>query len=90
MSKITSSIKKIGEGQKRINKEIRERTSGYILAALGFVVGLAWNDAIKTLIEDIFPLNKDGILAKFIYAVLVTFVIVVVTIALTRSQVKEE
>ena len=89
MGAISSKIKKINESRKRINTEVMEKTTGYILAALGFVVGLAWNDAIKTLIESLFPLDKDGIFAKFIYALLVTLVIVVATIILTR-RAKEE
>jgi len=89
MGAISSKIKKINESRKKINMEVIEKTTGYILAALGFVVGLAWNDAIKTLIESLFPLDKDGIFAKFIYALLVTLVIVVATIILTR-RAKEE
>lgn len=82
--KIKNSIKKIAENQKKINKEVMDKITGYILAALGFVVALAWNDAIKALIEFLFPLNKEGVSAKFVYALLMTVVIVVVTIILAR------
>jgi len=75
---------KIKNGGKEIKKEVRQRTSGYILAALGLVAALAWNDAIKGLIEYFFPLNKNTVLVKFTYAILITFVVVVVSIYLTK------
>ncbi|PIQ66910.1 MAG: hypothetical protein COV95_01600 [Candidatus Zambryskibacteria bacterium CG11_big_fil_rev_8_21_14_0_20_40_24] len=46
-------------------------------AAFGLVAGLAWNDAIKEFIEVIFPLSKDTVAVKFLYAVLVTVVVVI-------------
>jgi hypothetical protein len=80
------------EKQKKIElrKEIKERTTGYILAALGLVAGLAWNEAIKALIEGFFPFSKDGVLIKFIYAITVTLLIVVVTVYLLKFTHKEE
>ncbi|MBI2054050.1 MAG: hypothetical protein HYT36_01840 [Candidatus Staskawiczbacteria bacterium] len=81
--------KKIKAGQERLRREVKEKTTGYILAALGFVVGLAWNDAIKTLIEYFFPLNKESVLAKIFYAFLVTMIIVLATIYSVKSSEKE-
>ena len=75
---------KIKNGSKEIKREIRQRTSGYILAAFGLVAALAWNDAIKALIEYFFPLNKNTVLIKFIYAVLITFIVVIISIYLTK------
>jgi len=57
--------------------EVKGRTFGYISAAFGLVAGLAWNDAIKEFIEVIFPLSKDTVAVKFLYAVLVTVVVVI-------------
>lgn len=51
-----------------LKKELRGRTLGYVSAALGLVAGLAWNDAIRAAIETIFPLSKDTIMVKFLYA----------------------
>ena len=73
-----------------IKREVRERTAGYIVAALGFVAGLAWNEAIKALIESFFPQgNANSVLAKFIYAILVTIVVVLVTVYLGKLFRKE-
>ena len=89
MGVITNKFKKIKEEELRIRKEVKEKTMGYILAALGFIVGLAWNDAIRTSIEYFFPLNKDSILAKLIYAFLLTFIVVLATVYFVKSTEKE-
>lgn len=75
---------KIKNGSREIKKEIREKTSGYILAAFGLVAALAWNDAIKSLIEYFFPLNKNTVLIKFTYAILITFILVIISVYLKR------
>jgi hypothetical protein len=67
-----------------IKEQIKEQTAGYLTAALGLVAGLAWNDAIKSLIEAIFPFAKGGIFAKFFYAVLITLVVVLISRSLLR------
>ncbi len=89
MEKIKDKIK---IRSREIKKEIQEKTLGYILAAFGLVAALAWNDAIKGLIEYFIPLSKNTVLVKFIYAVVLTFVVVIVSIYLTKlfSNKKEE
>jgi hypothetical protein len=61
---------------KRLREELRGRTFGYVSAALGLVAGLAWNDAIRAAIEVIFPIAKDTVMVKFLYALLVTIAVV--------------
>ena len=71
----------------RIKKEVHERTMNYILGGLGIVVGLAWNEAIKGLIEYVFPFTGGGsLLAKFMYAVILTIVIVIATMYVFRKS----
>jgi hypothetical protein len=77
-------IEKLKEEQRLIRAQVREKTLGYLLAGLGLVAGLAWNDAIKALIDYFLPASRDGIIAKFLYAFLVTVVIVLATVYLTR------
>ncbi len=74
------------EQRKGLEREIRERTTGYVVAAFGFVAGLAWNEAIKALIEFFFPLSTNTVLAKVLYAIVVTLLVVVVTMSLMRSS----
>ncbi len=60
-----------------LNKELKGKTIGYISGALGLVAGLAWNDAISNMIDTLFPLSKDSIGIKFLYAVIVTIAVVI-------------
>lgn len=80
-----AAVRKMAAAQRVISLQIREKTIGYILAALGFVVALAWNDAIKTFIEYLFPLNKNSLWAKFIYALITTVLIVIAAIVFTKK-----
>lgn len=67
------------EQKNELKQELREKTMGYILAALGLVAGLAWSDAIKALIEKIYPTEGAGIVVKFIYAIIITTAIILVS-----------
>lgn len=83
-------LDKIRGGTSKIQREVRKKSLGYILAGLALVGGLAWNDAIKELIAIIFPNSTDSLFAKFGYAILVTLVIVVVSMYLARLFKEEE
>jgi len=89
MEVFKKKFKKIKEEGKEIKKEIRERTLGYITVALGLVAALAWNEAIKASIEHFFPLSRNTLLAKFIYAVLMTLVVVIMSVYLARLFKRE-
>jgi Na+/proline symporter len=89
-TKIKKGLTRIKEQQAKLGREVKEKTAGYILAALGFVVGLAWNDAIKSVIEYVFPLDKNSIWAKVIYAFLVTVIVVLATAYFVKSNEKEK
>lgn len=71
-----------------IKEEAKSRVKGYILAAFGLVAALAWNDAVKALIEEIFPTQTAGILLKFIFALVMTLVIVIVSRYIIKEEVK--
>ncbi|OGF73512.1 hypothetical protein A2W48_00115 [Candidatus Giovannonibacteria bacterium RIFCSPHIGHO2_12_44_12] len=73
-----------------LKKEVREKTFGYILAALGLVAGLAWNEAIKSVIEYFYPASQNGLAAKFIYAILITVVVVLISTYLVRLSSKKD
>jgi len=77
-------IEKIKDEIKIIRKEAGNKTSGYIVTALGLVAGLAWNDAVKSLIERFFPAQNQNIMAKFIYASILTVVVVLISIYIAR------
>lgn len=78
----------------KLEKEYFARASQYILAAFGLVAGLAWNDAVKALIDYLFPQDKSTLWAKFIYAVIITALVVVLTkyisSAIHKNDAKEK
>ena len=69
---------------RKFQKEFRTRTVEFVAAAFGLVVGLAWNDAVRSSIEILFPIEKNSVLVKFIYAILLTVVVVSAIILLMR------
>jgi hypothetical protein len=82
-------IERFKQESSELKKEVRERTVGYIVAAMGLVAGLAWNEAIRSLIDHFFP-QSNGLWAKFLYAALVTIVVVVISTYLVRLTAKRE
>lgn len=83
-------IKKIKKDVGKLQSEIKARTLGYVVAAFGLIVGLAWNDAIKTFIEYWFPFGGNGIVAKFIYAGIITLVLGIVSYYVIGSEINDE
>ena len=81
-------LNKIKNEIKKINEEIKEKTLTFILGGFGLVAALAWNEAIKTLFETFFP-KESALIGKFIYAIIVTIIVVVVSSQLKKiSQQK--
>lgn len=76
MEEIKSKIKKEAE---ELRKEFVEKTITLILAGFGLVAALAWNEAIKSLLDLYLGAGRTSIMAKFIYAILVTAMIVLIS-----------
>jgi hypothetical protein len=74
----------------RLTRQLRERSLTYIVAAFSLVASLAWNEAIKSMIDYFFPLSKNTIWAKLIYAVAITLLVVFITIYLELLLRKQE
>ena len=51
------------------------------------VAALAWNEAIKSLFENLFQ-NKATIISKFAYAFVVTIILVIVSMQLSKLAKK--
>lgn len=84
MTKLEPKLKAIKVEGKQLRLKVTEQVTGYIGAGFGLIASLAWNEAIKGLIEYVFPLKQDTVLAKFIYAGAMTLVLVFVTLYLVR------
>jgi len=89
MSENETKAERLKEEAGNLKKEIHQQTLGYILAAFGLVAGLAWNEAIKSFIETLFPVSANSLMIKFIYALLVTLVVVLITVYLSRLFKKD-
>ena len=84
MNTIRNKGKIIKSDINALHKAAREKVWGYIAAALGLVAGLAWNEAIKGLIDHYFPIQRDSAWAKVWYAVLITAIVVFVMVKLEK------
>ena len=72
--------------EKRMREAILERTITLVLAGFGLVAALAWNDAIQSLVNVLFPLAKDTVIAKFFYAFLITAIVSIVSMRLNKIK----
>lgn len=86
---MSSAFQKIKQEGKEFRNQIRQQTLSYIVAALSLVAGLAWNDAIKDLITRFFPESKS-LWARFLYAVVITFIVILATFLLSRLLKKHD
>ncbi len=84
MKQIKEKMVTIKDRGIELEREIREKTLGYILTSFGLVAGLAWNEAIKAFIERFFSDPRNGLQAKFLYAIAVTVVVVIMSLYLSR------
>ncbi len=87
---MTPSLQKLQREKTKIEKEIRDRVIAYVAAAFGLVVGLAWNEAVKSLIEYFLPLGGNTIFAKFLYAAILTFIAVIGSVYAIRLLKQNE
>lgn len=70
-------------------KAAKERMLTLILAGFGLVAALAWNDAIQTLFKVLFP-KSEGVIGKFIYAIIVTIIVVIISLQLKKTFEKNK
>jgi hypothetical protein len=77
--------------KQNLKLEILEKIADLVTVGLGLVAALAWNDAIQELFKTIFG-TQSTLLAKFLYAAIITVIIVYITIKLGRviNKVKEQ
>lgn len=74
---------------KEAQKAVKEKMLTLILAGFGLIAALAWNDAIQTLFNTLFP-NSNGLIGKFIYALIITCIVVVISLQLKKISEKKE
>ncbi len=71
-------LAKARENVRETNREVFHQTLTLFNQALALVAALAWNEAVKSLIDRYFP-ARSALYSRFFYAVILTVLIVVVT-----------
>ncbi|XOU94306.1 MAG: DUF5654 family protein [Candidatus Kerfeldbacteria bacterium] len=72
-----------------VSKEYLKTMVQLSTTGFGLVAALAWNEAIKSLFREIFG-TTSGIIGLFVYAIIITFVVVLVTKKLAKLLEKVE
>ena len=72
---------------RKTSTAVQEKSITLVLGGFGLVAALAWNEAIKSLFENLFK-NKGSLIGKFSYAVIVTLIVVIVSIQLQKLSKK--
>lgn len=83
MNKKIISPQKIKNDLRETKKAFEERTITLILGGFSLVAALAWNEAIKSLFAT-FLQPKGELFGKFIYAIIITLIVVIVSLRLQR------
>jgi hypothetical protein len=68
-----------------LSSEVLEKFSQLVTTALGLVAALAWNTAIQNLFDRIFGKAGAALAGQFLYATLITLVVIFATIAVSRA-----
>ncbi|MCQ2085054.1 MAG: DUF5654 family protein [archaeon] len=64
--------------------QLLEAMSSLIIAAFSLVAALAWNEAIKAIVAEVFG-SADDLVGMIIYAVIVTILAVIMALLITKA-----
>jgi hypothetical protein len=68
-----------------VSAEVLDKFAQLITTALGLVAALAWNTAIQNLFTKIFGEAGAALIGQFVYALIITLVVIFATIAVSRA-----
>jgi len=68
---------------KQIKTVFFDKLSILVISAFGFVAALAWNETIKAIFTRFYG-NPNELIPMLIYAVIVTFIAVIVTMIISQ------
>jgi hypothetical protein len=71
-----------------LSGEVLDKFSQLITTALGLVAALAWNTAIQNLFDKVLGKAGAALAGQFLYATLITLVVIFATIAVSRAAEK--
>lgn len=70
-----------------VKNQVLTTIATLMTTAFGLIAALAWNEAIKAIILELFP-KQGGITGLLIYAILITIIAVIATIIIGRAIAK--
>jgi uncharacterized membrane protein len=73
------------EKEEKVTAEVLDKFAELITIALGLVAALAWNTAIQNLFTTIFGKTGSALIGQFLYAIIITLVVIFATIAVSRA-----
>lgn len=68
-----------------MTSEVLDKFAQLITTALGLVAALAWNTAIQNLFNRLLGEAGAALVGQFVYALLITLVVIFATIAVSRA-----
>ena len=68
-----------------MSAEVLDKFAELITVALGLVAALAWNTAIQNLVNKIFGEAGAALVGQFVYAIMITLVVIFATISVSRA-----
>jgi len=77
------TIQKANNKIRKTRQQVYFQTATLINSAFALVAALAWNEAIKALIDRVVP-SGSALYSKFIYALVLTIIVVVVSMRFTK------
>lgn len=83
--------KKTNEVSKRsLHRELISQSLALLTSGFGVVAALAWNDAIQAFVKEYIEpaIPGSGLISKFVYAILITSLIVFITYELSTMAAK--
>lgn len=83
VSEVKKEKKPITKRVTGTTREVAAQILNLATSSLGLVAALAWNDAVQSIFRQYFPAG-NGVAAKLIYAIIVSVLIVIITINLTK------
>lgn len=64
-----------------VTSNLRKKLPAIIIGSMSLVVGLSWNEAIKSIIDQYIPekyRKNENALAKIIYATVLTIIVIII------------
>lgn len=85
MSK-SEKVEKVKENFYLAKESVKIRTSHYIIGGVSVAAALAWNSAIKDVIDQVYPMQKESARAAVFYAFVITIFLVILVILLPDTK----